>query len=49
MDSPRVSCDFNNVIAFSNEKTALVNEGRAVDAVCLVFRKSFHMSPIRSW
>ena len=34
----------NYWITFSNEKTALVNEGRAGDAVCLVFRKVFHVS-----
>lgn len=34
----------NHLITSSNEKTALVNEGRAGDAVCLVFRKVFHVS-----
>ena len=38
----------NYWITFSNEKTALLNDGRGGDAVCLVFRKAFHMFPIIS-
>lgn len=43
MDLPRANCALTNSIAFYNEKTGSVGEGKAVDVVYLDFGKAFVM------